>query len=118
MASIPQQYRAAMKTWTLAHAHKAVNVETWTEYPLDEQGEPLPPVVHDVSYLDINELVLRLGRKIHKAAPELRGTFTLEELEELVDPHKALIMAHVGVNYLGSSPLHYRDYKDEDPDGE
>ena len=118
MASIPQQYREAMKTWTLANAYKAVYAESWTEYPLDENFDPLPPVVHDASYIDLGELAHRLGRKIHKAAPELRGTFDLQDLEELLDDKKALIMAAAGVSYTGSSPRVYDDYKNEDPDGQ
>lgn len=132
MARIPQQYREPMKTWTLANAHKAVHLAEWTERvteviqiidPVDGSThdktvrvEPPQYTQHSESYIDLHELALRLGRKIHKAAPELRGTFDLEDLEELLDDKKALIMAAAGVSKTGSGTTNLSTITAEDPD--
>jgi hypothetical protein len=114
MASIPQQYREPMKTWTLANAHKATRVSE-EYFTTDDIGEVSGPFTD--TYIDLHELALRLGRKIWKAAPELRGTFNLQDLEELLDDKKVLILAAAGATHVGRSPLNYNDYKDENPDG-
>lgn len=110
MASIPQQYRDALQTWVANNIYKAVH--TTEPFNITEEN----PAGETEDFLDIHELALRLGRKIWKAAPELRGTFGLHDLEELLDDKKALLMSLAGVTKLGCGPLRYTDYVDEDPD--
>lgn len=114
MARIPQQYRAPLITWVQNNIHKCVHTEAWTTFE-EVEGEPTD-VEHSVSYLDTHELALRLGRKVWKAAPELRGKFDLHDLEELIDDKISALLNLAGVDSIGSGPRKYRDYKDEDPD--
>jgi hypothetical protein len=132
MASIPQEYREAMKTWTLANAHKAVYTAEWQERvteviqvedPIDGsfldktvRVEPPQYIDRTEDYIDLHELAWRLGRKIWKAAPELRGTFDLEDLEELLDDKKDLIFAATGVSKSGAGTLSLTEINAEDPD--
>lgn len=136
MASIPQQYRAALQTWVTNNIHKAVHTDTYTEgvfttemvpgpdegdvevqVPvLDEEGVQLT-IEHSYDFLDVHELALRLGRKIHKAAPELRGKFDLRDLEELLDDKLPQLLNLAGVTTTGSAGRKFSAYKDEDPDG-
>lgn len=71
---------------------------------------------HSIDYLDTHELALRLGKKIRKAAPELRGKFDLGDLEELLDDKLPQLLALAGVTTTGSGGRRYNDFKDEDPD--
>lgn len=117
MASIPQQYRDALQTWVSNHIHKAVHTATWYERdPESTEETPLPDIEMTEDYLDIQELAYRLGRKIWKAAPELRGKYELQDIEELLDDKLVLLLSLAGVTKTGSGPRRYTDYVDEDPD--
>ena len=134
MASIPQQYRAALQTWVSNNIHKAVHTHVYTEgvFTLEDtvapEGTivpmPVPVMVdgvqqtteHSITYLDVHELALRLGRKIWKAAPELRGKFDLRDIEELLDDKRPQLLALAGVTTTGSGGRKYSDFKNEDPD--
>jgi hypothetical protein len=118
MASIPQQYREPLRTWVQNNIHKAVHTATWT-VEVEPPSEENPDGVYEEQsedYLDVQELCMRLGRKIWKNAPELRGKFDLSDLEELIDDRLPQLMNLAGVTAIGCSPLRYDDYKDEDPD--
>lgn len=132
MASIPQQYRAALQTWVSNNIHKAVHLAEWSERvtttieavdPMTGQTgsktirvEPPEYTQHSEQYLDLHELALRLGRKIYKAAPELRGKFNLEDLEELLDDKKTLLLSLAGVSKTGSGGTLLATIDQEDPD--
>lgn len=117
MASIPQQYRDALQTWVTNNIHKAVHTAVWYERdPASTEEVPLPDIEMTEDYLDLHELSLRLGRKIWKAAPELRGTYDLQDLEELLDDKRALLLSLAGVTKIGSGPRNIAEIDAEDPD--
>ena len=96
---IPEQYRDNIKTWLRNNAHKAVHTS--------ELGD---------QYLDIQELVFRMRKKIVKATPLTEEDLTEEDLEELFDPYFGTIMGHLGVTKIGSGPHRHSHIAEEDPD--
>ena len=117
MARIPPQYRDALRTWLQNNAHKATH-ESETYYVKEDyfgDGEIVVVPKRD-TYLDLGELALRLGRKIWKAAPELRGKYDLDDLEEVLSEHVTVILGWAGATSLGTGPRKFTEYRDEDPD--
>jgi hypothetical protein len=117
---IPAQYQDALKTWLRNHAYKAVKTvdENW-ELQLVPDSDPeeyVKVITSTVTYLDADELLWRLRRKIIKSTPATEETLTLDDMHELFDPYLPTIREHLGVVALGGNVFDRDAIDAEDPD--
>ena len=129
--SLTADQRQALRDWLDANVHKATYQDSWTEYQKDENGhfvlvntgtaeepvwERVVTQVHNFTYLDTAELALRLWRKLNKHFPDKAAAADLGDIEALFEDKLTQLLALAGADSVGSSPLRYDDFKDEDPD--